>query len=102
MSSRPGWSRTGDAFFPVAAVVDGAWWVLRINSFPDHPLWTLFVDGGRRFDLDDAPAAWGDVASPSAPTLPARDVRQALAPVQGYRAYGSEVGRPCTNMFCCG
>jgi len=32
--------------------VDGQWWVLRINSFPDYPIWTLFGGGERRFDVD--------------------------------------------------
>ena len=38
---RPEWGQTGNVYFPVAAVVNGEWWVLRINNFPDHPLWTL-------------------------------------------------------------
>jgi hypothetical protein len=83
-------------------VVDGAWWVLRINSFPDHPLWTLFVDGRPYCDLDDLPAGWSEVAGPPAPMLRAPELREALTPVAGYLAYGSEVGRPCDNMFCCG
>jgi hypothetical protein len=98
----PDWRRTGNACFPVAAQVGEEWWVLRINNFPDHPLWTLLVDGVRRFDLDDAPAAWGNPAERSLPPLEATAIEAALAPVKDFTAYGSEVGQPCTNPFCCG
>lgn len=100
--ARPNWRRTGNAYFPVAALVDGRWWVLRINGFPDHPLWTLFVDGERRFDIDDAPAAWGEPADRSAPSLDDDTAERIVAPVQDFVAYGSEVGEPCDNPFCCG
>jgi hypothetical protein len=30
---------------------------LRMNDFPDEPLYTLSV-GGNKIDLDDAPAGW--------------------------------------------
>ena len=99
---RPEWRRTSDPCFPVAAKVDEEWWVLRVNNFPDHPLWTLLVDGQRRFDVDDAPEGWGNPSSKSLPKLPAPDVEQALSPVRGFIAYGSEVGQPCDNPFCCG
>ena len=37
-----------------AALVDGVHWVvLRLNGFPDHTLYTMFVDGGCIFDLED-------------------------------------------------
>jgi hypothetical protein len=99
---RPRWHRTGNACFPTAARVDGRWWVLRVNSFPDHPLWTLFVDGERRFDLDDAPGSWGAVAGDDLPNLDVDEAEGALAQVSGFLAYGSEVGEPCNNPFCCG
>ncbi|MFE6922246.1 hypothetical protein ACFVAV_14465 [Nocardia sp. NPDC057663] len=102
LTAQPRWQRTGKAHFPVAAFVDGSWWVLRINGFPDHPLWTLFVDGLRRFDIDDTPATWGRPANPSTPSLAAETVEEILAPIQSFVAYGSEVGDPCDNPFCCG
>jgi hypothetical protein len=94
--------RTGDACFPVAAKMGSSWWVLRISNFPDHPLWTLLVDGQRRFDLDDAPPPWGRPADPSLPSMAAGDAEQVLEPVKAFIAYGSEVGQPCDNLFCCG
>jgi hypothetical protein len=102
LHARPEWRRTGDTRFPVAAVVGGLWWVLRINSFPDHPLWTLFVDGVRRLDFDDVPTSWGQPADPSAPLLECRTADEVVAPVKDFVAYGSEVGKPCDNPFCCG
>lgn len=99
---KPSWQRTGNAYFPTAARVDGKWWVLRVNAFPDHPLWTLFVGGERRFDLDDAPSSWGAVAGDDLPHLDAEEARNALSKVRDFVAYGSEVGEPCDNPFCCG
>ncbi|MGK8510216.1 hypothetical protein ACRS5S_19935 [Nocardia asiatica] len=101
LHARPRWRRTGTARFPVAADVDGHWWVMRINGFPDHPLWTLFIDGTPRFDMDDTPPAWGRPTDP-APTLDPHTAAQVVAPVQGFAAYGSEVGDPCDDPFCCG
>lgn len=102
LHASPQWQRTGDVHFPVAASVDDRWWVLRINRFPDHPLWTLFVDGARRFDIDDVPPGWGQPADQSAPMLAARVAEEVLVPVRDFVAYGSEVGQPCDNPFCCG
>jgi hypothetical protein len=101
LAVRPRWRRTGNAFFPIAARVGGQWWVLRVNSFPDHPLWTLFVDGVRRFDVDDAPAAWGNPSNPAI-LLEAAEANEAVTPVRDYVSYGSEAGLPCDNPFCCG
>ncbi|WP_280243401.1 hypothetical protein [Nocardia abscessus] len=102
LHARPQWQRTGIARFPVAALVDNQWWVLRINGFPDHPLWTLFVDGTPRFDLDDTPPTWGRPSVRSAPSLDPRTAEQAVAPIQSFTAYGSEVGDPCDDPVCCG
>lgn len=101
LAQRPRWRFTGDGRFPVAARVGDRWWVLRINGFPDHPLWTLFVAGVTRFDLTETPAGWGRPLDPSAPTLPADTAAAVLAPVRGFTAFGSEHGRPCDGPFCC-
>jgi len=86
--------------FPAVAEVDGDWWVLRMNSFPDHPLWTLFVRGVARFDLNDLPEPWGRPLT--AAPMPAELAEAVLAPVRSFVAYGSEVGQPCDDPFCCG
>jgi hypothetical protein len=98
----PHWHRTGDHYSPVAATVDGHWWVLRLNNFPDHPLLTLFIDCMRQFDVDDIPPAWGNPVDRANPSLESRAAEEALAPISTFVAYGSEVGQACDNMFCCG
>ena len=98
----PQWHRTGSAYFPTAARVNGEWWVLRVNSFPDHPMWTLFVCGKRRFDLDDVPPVWGRPADQDLPLLDAPQAEAARAHVENFVAYGSEVGQPCDGPFGCG
>ncbi|MFI0468646.1 MULTISPECIES: hypothetical protein [Saccharopolyspora] len=100
--ARPQWRRTGDTRFPVAATVDGRSWVLRLNSFPDHPLWTLFVDGAARFDTDSTPPTWGKPLNRAHPALAAATAEEILAPVRDFVAYGSEAGTPCDDPFCCG
>ena len=100
--TRPLWRGTGSPYFPVAAEMDGQWWVLRRNAFPDHPLWTLFVDGARRCDADDPPDAWGAVRpDPAAPPLDPETARTVLEPLARFAAYGSETGEPCDGLFCC-
>jgi hypothetical protein len=95
------WRRTQDAYFPAAALADGQWWVLRLNSFPDHPLWTLFVDGVSRGHSEDTPPGWGNPSDRSLPRLPAGQVETVLAPLRGLVAFGSEDGNPCDGLFCC-
>ncbi|HEY1175639.1 MAG TPA: hypothetical protein VGF17_05745 [Phytomonospora sp.] len=92
------WRRTGQRRFPFAARVDGAWWVLRINGFPDHPLWTLFIDGRRPLDLDGTPAAW---ALKDVPALSDETALEAVAPFGSFVVYGSEAGLPCDDPACC-
>ncbi|WP_246003193.1 hypothetical protein [Nocardia tenerifensis] len=85
----------------MAALVNDRWWVLRINAFPDHALWTLFVDGVPRFDIDQAPSTWGRPLEPW-PMLESVIAEEVLAPVENFVAYGSEAGQPCDDPFCCG
>lgn len=100
--AQPQWRGTGHRKFPLAAGVDGHWWVLRLNPFPDHSLWTLFIDGVARYDLDDAPPSWGVLAPASAPPLDPWTADSLLAPLRGFTVYGSEAGKPCDDLFCCG
>ncbi|WP_158886737.1 hypothetical protein [Amycolatopsis anabasis] len=103
LRARPEWRRTGAACFPAAAVVDGQWWVLRLNGFPDHPLWTLFVNGPEvRFDTTGLPPAWGRPLDPSVPPLEPHLAQEALAPLRDLAVYGSEAGDPCDDEVCCG
>jgi hypothetical protein len=60
------------------------------------------VNGERRFDIDDTPPSWGSPFVQWAPLVEARTAQEILAPIQSFVAYGSEVGEPCDNLFCCG
>ncbi|MGW1741527.1 hypothetical protein ACWCPQ_22290 [Nocardia sp. NPDC001965] len=101
-SAVPEWWSTGDPRFPLTAEVAGRRWVLRANPFPDHCLWTLFIDGRARYDIERVPAAWGRLAPGSAPGLDPAVTETVLAPIRHLGVYGSEVGRPCDDPFCCG
>jgi hypothetical protein len=91
-------------------VVDGAWWVLRVNhGFPEHDLLTLFVDGEVLVDITP-----GCGASPFETTLAGlrplgggteaaldpESAGEAIGPVAEFADYGSEHGDPC--IFCSG
>jgi hypothetical protein len=97
------WRRTGTRVFLNAARVDGTWWVLRLNCFPDHPLYTLFADGVCVGDVEDlktrAPAWDLDVAR--RPALTAGERGEVLTLMRGLGPYGSEVGEPCDGDWCC-
>lgn len=106
-SVRPVWGRTGYKFFPYATQQSDQWWVLRLNfDFPEHDLYTLFVDGRATLDVT------GDInhhlplaASVGAlkpfdrqagePELAPELAETAVRPVAKYVVYGSEVNNPC-------
>jgi len=109
-AAHPQWLRTGYKFFPYAARQSGHWWVLRFNhGFPEHDMYTLFVDGKPAVDVtgsaDHSSALVRSIAAlrpydPAAgePTLKADEAATVVGPVSGYVNYGSEHGDPC--MFC--
>lgn len=107
-NAEPGWMRTGYTFFPYAAEQAGHWWVLRFNvGFPEHDMYTLFVD--KRVAVDVTGDAGSEVPlvvsvgalERSGNEEPLLDVVTALAvvgAVAGFVEYGSERGDPC--VFC--
>ncbi|MFJ9548500.1 hypothetical protein [Streptomyces erythrochromogenes] len=95
-----GWRPTGSGVFPHAARVDGRWWVLRLNDFPEHPLHTLFVDGRHVTDLDDVPSDWQRLVNASAPALTGPERAEILDLMAGMGPYGAEYGTPCTGDWC--
>jgi hypothetical protein len=109
-SVRPHWLRTGYKHFPYAAQQSGRWWVLRLNpGFPEHDLYTLFVDGSATVDITGDPGISSALAASVAALKPAGpasaephlDAQTATAVVQAvadYVDYGSEHGDPC--LFC--
>jgi len=91
------WRRVSSNVFPYAALLDGVHWVvLRLNDFPDHPLYTLFIDGTRIFDVDVLTLG----SHPEHELLSPEERREVLALMRGLGPYGAEVGRPCDGDFC--
>ncbi|GFG83286.1 hypothetical protein MPRG_65620 [Mycobacterium paragordonae] len=100
--------RTGYKFFPYAAKQSGQWWVLRLNfGFPEHDMYTLFVDAKPVVDITDNPthpaalvrsiAALNNSATPL-PVLDTGTASTVISKVARYVNYGSEHGDPCD--FC--
>ncbi|WP_380280185.1 hypothetical protein [Kitasatospora purpeofusca] len=94
------WHETDSGAFPHAARVGGRWWVLRLNGFPDHPLYTLFIDGEVRCDLEEAPATWRLSGRGARPVLGAPERTEVLRLMAGLGPYGAEAGTPCTGDWC--
>jgi hypothetical protein len=104
-SAQPVWKRTGYKFFPYAARQSGQWWVLRFNyGFPDHDMYTLFVDGRAALDVTGnvnhripLAASVGRLHPFDAdePVLASELAETAVSSVAPYVVYGSEVDDPC-------
>ena len=52
------WQETDDVDFPYLATVGNSQWRLRLNDFPEEPLFTLFIEDGEWGHFDDWPPAW--------------------------------------------
>lgn len=108
--ARPEWRRTGSKHFPFAAHHSGHWWVLRLNfGFPEHDMYTLFVDGHAAADITANPdhrmplvAGIGGLnpftPDPAVPLLDDVTATAVVSTVASYVDYGSEHGDPC--IFC--
>ncbi|WP_314242277.1 hypothetical protein [Streptomyces sp. DSM 40907] len=96
------WHATGSGVFPHAARVEGRWWVLRLNDFPEHPLLTFFVDGRRVADVNDVPSDWQQLTdtAASAPVLAPPERAEILELMAVLGPYGAEYGTPCTGDWC--
>ncbi|SPM35890.1 hypothetical protein A4G26_06170 [Mycobacterium rhizamassiliense] len=111
-AASPRWLRTGYRHFPYAAQQAGQWWVLRLNhGFPEHDMYTLFIDGHAVADATaDAghplPLVAGlaslapDAEDSTEPTLDVELAEDLVRAVSSYVNYGSEEGEPCD--FCSG
>jgi len=106
-AARPAWHRTGHKHFPYAAKQSGHWWILRTNyGFPEHDMYTLFVNGQAVADITadlghpmPLLASIGALrltdADPALPMLDGETATMVLGAVVGYAHYGSEHGDPC-------
>jgi hypothetical protein len=109
-AAQPQWLRTGYTFFPYAAHHSGQWWVLRLNhGFPEHDLYTVFIDGSPAADIsadpDNATPLIAGVASlrpynraAAEPQLDAETAAAVVQAVSPHVNYGSEHDDPC--IFC--
>jgi hypothetical protein len=52
------WRETQDTRFPYRAEVDQQDWRLRMNNFPDEPLYTLIIDGREIIHFTKPPSGW--------------------------------------------
>ena len=52
------WGETEDVAFPYEARLGSHHLRLRLNDFPDEPLFSLFIDEVHMADFDDWPPAW--------------------------------------------
>ena len=52
------WVKTVDVDFPYETKVNEVLWQIRLNDFPEEPLYTLFIQGKPLFDFDDWPHNW--------------------------------------------
>lgn len=52
------WAKTDHAEFPYVAEINGHSWRLRINDFPEQPLYTLFIDDQEIGNFDEWSLIW--------------------------------------------
>ncbi|MDM8516059.1 hypothetical protein QUF76_07665 [Desulfobacterales bacterium HSG16] len=52
------WSETDNADVPYSACVDNENWIIRLNDFPEEPLYTLLIEDRPVIDFDDWPKSW--------------------------------------------
>jgi len=52
------WGKTDDVDYPYEAKAYNHKWRLRLNDFPDEPLFTIFIDEMDIGDFDDWPRNW--------------------------------------------
>nr|MBC9862664.1 hypothetical protein [Mycobacterium pseudoshottsii] len=108
-TAQPHWMRTGYKYFPYAAWQSGQWWVLRLNhGFPEHDLYSLFVDGTAIADITGNPSDPSPLVASVAslkpysdpadqPALDAETATKIVNTVARYVSYGSEHNDPCIS-----
>jgi hypothetical protein len=52
------WAKTEQAEFPYLAEINGQSWQIRINDFPEQPLYTLFVGNQEIGSFDQWSHTW--------------------------------------------
>lgn len=52
------WEQTDDVDYPYRTTVDEIRWRIRLNDFPDEPLFSLIKEDQHVADFDDWPSHW--------------------------------------------
>ena len=52
------WSRTRSSEYPFECSIDGHHYQIRINDFPNEPMYTLLIDQKEIEHFDDWPQSW--------------------------------------------
>ncbi len=52
------WAHTDDAEFPYEAIMNNEHLKIRLNDFPEEPLYTLVINEAPDVDFDDWPDSW--------------------------------------------
>lgn len=52
------WEESGDSEYPFCAIINNKRLVLRLNDFPEEPMYTLLVNNQEVIDLDGVPSTW--------------------------------------------
>ncbi|QSQ23304.1 hypothetical protein JY651_50940 [Pyxidicoccus parkwayensis] len=58
MTRKLSWSKVSDPEHPFRAQVDGHTLTIRLNDFPEEPMYSLLIDGKDASDFDDWPKIW--------------------------------------------
>jgi hypothetical protein len=81
MRRKASWHRGDDPDFPWTAKVGREAWRVRLNDFPEEPMYRLFIDGQAVGDFHDWPKAWHRLDEPFAIAAPTgRPPRKAPTP----------------------
>lgn len=59
------WRQINSLVFHWEVVMHGHVFTIRVNDFPEDPLFTLFIDGKAVMNLEDWPDLWNPVPNPS-------------------------------------
>jgi hypothetical protein len=52
------WNKNNDVDFPFFKMIKGVEWKIRLNGWPDEPLFSLFINGEHIGDIEDWPTFW--------------------------------------------
>mgnify|MGYP000984759927 CR=1 FL=1 len=52
------WHKTSDPFYPYEAIFNNRYLKLRLNDYPEEPMYTLLVNGEVIESFDEWPSCW--------------------------------------------